>query len=277
MIRPEGNIRLLDVGGTFVKCDDARSVPIDSDGEASLIGSSLREAVGDISDIDKIGVAIPGPFDYANGVFLMRHKFASVYGRSFRELVGIPDGIGLFFIHDVNCMLLGEMTAGAARGYERAALVSLGTGLGFATSSGGEVLRNSIGSPAVSIWNRPYRDGILEDYVSQRGFLSLYRRLSSREVPDVIDIEKAANDGEEAALQTYGRIGASLAEAIRGQLKDLGTECLLFGGGISHGFKHMEQSIKETLDGLGLGYIGEVSNYRAATFNGLLAALERGI
>lgn len=40
-----------------------------------------------------------------------------------------------------------------------------------------------------------------------------------------------------------GRIGASLAEAIRGQLKDIGIERLLFGGGISHGFKHMEQSV----------------------------------
>ncbi|MBR0531970.1 MAG: ROK family protein, partial [Bacteroidales bacterium] len=272
MIQPKGNIRLLDVGGTFVKCDDGRSVPIDSGGEASLISSSLREAVGDISDIDKIGIAIPGPFDYANGVFLMRHKFASVYGRSFRELVGIPDGIGLFFIHDVNCMLLGEMTAGAAKGYGRVALVSIGTGLGFATSSGGKVLCNSTGSPAISIWDRPYRDGILEDYVSKRGILSLYRGLSGRDVPDVIDIEKAAEVSDGAALQTYGRIGSSLAEAIWGQLKVLGTECLLFGGGISHGFKYMEQSVKAALVGLELGYIGPVSNYRSATFNGLMAA-----
>lgn len=99
---------LLDVGGTFIKCSDGRQIPIDSSGSRDSIVESLREAVG---EADKVAVAIPGPFDYDRGIFLMKHKFAAVYGESFAGIIG---GNREFrFIHDVNAMLLGEMASGA--------------------------------------------------------------------------------------------------------------------------------------------------------------------
>ena len=155
---------LLDVGGTFIKCSDGRTIPIDSDGTREEIASSLRAALG---EADSAAIAIPGPFNYNDGTFLMKHKFVDAYGERFANLVGRPSG-NFKFIHDVNCMLLGEVVSGAGKGYKRAALIALGTGLGFSMYVDGKVLTNETGSPLVSIWKLPYRDGILEDYVSKR-------------------------------------------------------------------------------------------------------------
>ena len=171
------DILLLDVGGTFIKCSDGREIPINSDGSREEISRSFAEAVGAFIDnparTDNVGiaVAIPGPFDYERGIFLMKHKFAAVYGDNFRDVAGIPSGIELRFTHDVNCMLSGEMRYGNGREYSRVALVTLGTGLGFAMSIDGHILKNETGSPLVSIFGIPYRDGILEDYASKRGFI----------------------------------------------------------------------------------------------------------
>ena len=80
----------------------------------------------------------------------MKHKFASVYGERFADLVASDEAGKSFsfrFIHDVNCMLLGEMAEGAGKGFDRVALVTLGTGLGFAMSLDGQLLMNELGSP----------------------------------------------------------------------------------------------------------------------------------
>ena len=160
---------LLDVGGTFIKTSDGREIPVDSNGDKQSVSLSFHKAVKDFCNEAvvsperrfAIGVAIPGPFDYVNGVFRMTHKYASVYGEDFRSLARIPSCVELRFTHDVNCMLSGEMAYGNGRGFDRVALVSLGTGLGYSMSICGEILKNEFGSPLVTIFKYPCRGGIL--------------------------------------------------------------------------------------------------------------------
>lgn len=292
---------LLDIGGTFIKCSDGREIPIDSDGTREEIASSLREA---LSGAEKAAVAIPGPFRYADGTFLMKHKFAAVYGEKFAELVA-PEGncpavadnkaddpegncpavaenkadapLGQSpsgaapcyrFIHDVNCMLLGEMAGGAGKGYGRVALVTLGTGLGFALSLDGEILENELGSPRVIIYNRPFRDGILEDYVSKRGFLQGYPGLTVKE------LAQRAYESDAAALERFRDRGSILAAGIAPLLQEYGIQCLLFGGQISRSYSLLAQSVEEGLRKVAsLQYVGPVSDIGHATFNGLRTLL----
>lgn len=285
---------LLDVGGTFIKCSDGREIPVSSDGSREEISASFAEAVGGFCRDAEAGrdsasgsadsaacgpqsgcgiaVAIPGPFDYEKGIFLMRHKFSSVYGESFREVAGVPDGVELRFIHDVNVMLAGEMSDGNGRGFSRAALVALGTGLGFAMSIDGHILKKETGSPLVSIFGLPYRDGILEDYASKRGFLRTFRDLGGQGADTVKEIAELAAVGDAAALETFRSIGATIAEAISPILKEYEIECLLFGGQISRSFSLMERSVREGLSDVScLRSISPVSDFDNATFNGLRA------
>lgn len=255
---------LLDVGGTFIKCSDGRVVPIDSDGSREDIVSSLRRA---LAGAGRAAVAIPGPFRYADGTFLMKHKFAAVYGERFADLVeGEPSSFR--FVHDVNAMLLGEMRHGAGVGYRRAALVTLGTGLGFSLSIDGKLLENELGSPLVSLYSRPFRDGILEDYASKRGFLRGFEGITVKELA-----EKAFG-GDAAALARFREVGGILAAGVAPFLAEWGIQCLLFGGQISRSYALMAPSVEEELRRVtSLRYVGPVSDIDNATFNGLKTLL----
>lgn len=243
------------------------------DGASCNGGSSTNKTVTD-GEKEKqhcgIAVAIPGPFDYERGIFLMRHKFSAVYGESFRKLAGVPEGVELRFIHDVNVMLAGEMSDGNGRGFSRAALVALGTGLGFAMSIDGHILKKETGTPLVSIFGLPYRDGILEDYASKRGFLRTFRDFGGQGAGTVKEMAALASGGDEAAAEAFRRVGETIAGAISPILKEYEIECLLFGGQISRSFSLMESSVREGLSDVAcLRSISPVSDFDNATFNGL--------
>lgn len=275
---------LLDVGGTFIKCSDGRSIPVDSNGSRDGIVAAFREAcrtdAGSPSDV-QLRAAVPGPFDYSGGQFLMRHKFAAVYGEYFADLVGIPRE-NCRFAHDVNCMLLGECGDGCT---VNTALIALGTGLGFAMCVDGKILENELGSPLLSIYNRPFRDGVLEDYASKRGVTRLYlgqfprqeavsvqKPFMPREFPEagaeitVKEIAERARAGEKEAAGAFCRMGEILGETLAPIVKEYRIERLLLGGQISRSADLFIPSLRNELPGLTI--LG-VSDFDNATFNGL--------
>ena len=68
--------------------------------------------------VDGVGVAVPGPFDYANGVCLLTHKLEPLHGVDLRRaladaLRSAPASIA--FVNDADAFLLGEAWVGAAR------------------------------------------------------------------------------------------------------------------------------------------------------------------
>ena len=264
------DVLLLDVGGTCIKNNRGKETPVDSGGSEDVIRNALISSMGNLSGIPAVGVAISGPFDYKNGIFLMKHKFASVYGRSFRELAKIPDETNLRFIHDVNCMLLGEIHYGAAKEFENVVLVSLGTGLGVATAFGKEILHSPTGTPLFSFYNKPFNEGVLEDYVSKRGFMRIYKNLTGKGVDSVKAIADKANEEDGLAISTFEMVAHILCEAIHDFLIDKKIECLLFGGQISKSFSLMEETVNACLGDIPyLKMISPVSDISNATFNGL--------
>ncbi len=235
---------LLDVGGTFVKCEDGRQVPIHSDGTVQEISAALRAAVGP-APADGVGVAIPGPFDYREGIFRMTHKFAAVNGMPFRELAGIPDEVPLRMMHDVNAALLGAHVLSGQQG--NAALVTMGTGLGFAYSIDGRPQCNDAGSPARSLYNLPYADGILEDAVSARGIRNAYRDRTRQDIGSAHLIAQRAYAGDVDAQEVFSDLGRTLGEFLPPLLEKLGTETLWFGGQISKSFSLLERPLRNAL------------------------------
>ena len=266
---------LLDVGGTFIKCSDGREIPVDSAGSREQIASALREAVGanapGMGDL-QLRAAVPGPFDYASGQFLMKHKFAAVYGEYFADIVGLPRE-NCRFSHDVNCMLLGEIRTDASdsRPVRNTALIALGTGLGFAMCIGGEILKNELGSPRVSIFNRPYGDGTLEDYASKRGVLRLYAESCGKAPEDGLTVKRIADrahGGEPEAAEAFRRMGSIIGEAIAPILAEYRVERLLLGGQISRSADLFAPALEEKLTNV---QITPISDFDNTTFNGLKA------
>ena len=269
-MRSNTRIILLDVGGTFVKASLGISgkgavegsfthTPISSDGTAEEIQYAFRTAVGgqmekaaeEGYEVSAVCVAIPGPFNYRDGVFMMKHKFAAVYGRSFREILGdvVPSDVRLAFIHDVNGALLGALTADPSLRMGNVAISTFGTGLGFAYAENGKVMESETGSPAKGLWDLPYMGGRLEDYVSRRAILRFYAELGGRlsEGEDVKEISVRARSGEEKALEAFRLAGRHYAAGAKDLIASLNIRYLLFAGQIAKSFDLMEDEIRKGL------------------------------
>lgn len=227
--------------------------------------------------IDGIGIATPGPFDYENGIPLMKHKFSNIYGLNLRELIcefaRVSKDIPVVFMHDANAALTGEIWKGNAKGYKNASLITLGTGLGFSFSQNGEVQYCSNGGPAVSIYALPCMNGIVEDYVSKRGILDIYREINGNQEAEleITEIGILADKGDKASIETFSEAGRILADSVFNILKDKNIHCLLLGGQISRSYHHMEKSLKAGLKGLvSLEKISLAKNLDTAAFIGVL-------
>ncbi len=134
-----------------------------------------------------------------------------------------------------------------------------------------------MGSPAVSIYNRPYKDGVLEDYASKRGFLRSYAEVRGEDNPaglTVAMIGGMCGEGDKQALESFRRVGNTLATVLKPLLEELNIECLLFGGQISRSFAYFELALQPLLDEVAsLKHISPMKNLSTAAPLGLLSKL----
>ena len=259
----------VDAGGTYLKGalfleegtllkNSFISVPVDSMGEAAGIKASYQElavkqkgqALKEGLEIKGIGICIPGPFDYAEGICKMKHKYASIYGIPmrpwFEEVLG---HITVTFLHDSEAFLKGAIKLSGLN-YGRVCGVIIGTGLGFAVSQNQVVLRNLTGGPKISIYQMHYKNGIAEDYVSKRGIIKRYQELGGKQGREVLDIANAANSGEAAAIQVFHETGTHLAAILYEIIRDNEMECLFLGGAISKSAELFLPQLKQGLLGI---------------------------
>jgi glucokinase len=144
-------IPVLEIGGTHVTAalvdpypgrvapGTRRSLPLRPTGAADEILDTLSSCASALGATVGAtwGVAIPGPFDYAHGIgrFNGVAKFESLsdvdVGQALVRAIR-PSPSRLLFVNDADAFLIGEGLAGAAVGHDRAAGVTLGTGVGSA-------------------------------------------------------------------------------------------------------------------------------------------------
>ena len=194
----------VDVGGSHITAAlvdlETRSlVPgtlqrnqVDSHGSASKIIAAWSFVIGNVMKFSstgktKIGMAMPGPFDYENGISLMKsmNKYEALYELNVKKLLAAKLGLTLediFMRNDAESFLAGEVMGGAARGYEKVIGVTLGTGLGTAVHANGKTCDAALGV------NIPFLDGVAEDYISTRWFIKRYYELTGKKIPGVKEL-----------------------------------------------------------------------------------------
>lgn len=176
-----------------------------------------------------IGIAIPGPFDYENGISHMRNqdKYDSLYGMDIRmelaERLGVSGTI-IRFINDAAAFLQGEVFAGGHNDRQKVLGITLGTGLGTAVWE--------LGSNAADadLWKAPYRDSNAEEHLVTRWFV----RKASQHGINVTGLRELL-----ALRSTYTGIDGILAEYsshllhfIRFFCEKEATDRLIIGGNI---------------------------------------------
>ena len=141
---------------------------------------------------------MPGPFDYAKGISFMKHKLPYLYGWDLRH--AIADRLGwlprqMKFLNDAAAYMLGEIGAGAAKGFSRVVVLTLGTGVGSGFAIDGKVQTEGKGvPPGGEIWNVAYEGGIVEDQISTRALQKSYHDRTGNQA-EVAAIAAARGEG----------------------------------------------------------------------------------
>ncbi|HEU5351032.1 MAG TPA: ROK family protein [Terracidiphilus sp.] len=199
------------------------------------------------------GIAMPGPFDYAAGISRMRHKLPYLFGVDLRAALSArfhwrPEQIR--FLNDAAAYLLGEVGAGAARGFSRAVAITLGTGIGCAFAVEGRVVTQGRGvPPGGEIWNLPYEGKTVEDYLSTRALQQSFREQTDKE-SEVSAIAAAAAAGDAVACEVFAAFGRTLGRALRHLLAEFEPQVVVLGGGIARSSSLFLPAAMRELDGL---------------------------
>ncbi|MEF8799160.1 MAG: ROK family protein [Candidatus Bipolaricaulota bacterium] len=265
----------LDVGGTNVTSGIISSTGrimdltflerrIDSSGTKDKVLEKLAEIINfqlekiEPLELSGVGIGMPGPFDYRDGVSYMEKKFSSLkgvnLGAELRKLTGVTDHVTIKFVPDSWAFLLGEVWVGAARNCGRAVGITVGTGLGSGFIREGRPVEKAPGVPPCAwIGNLPYGDGKVEDYVSKEGIKRRYRELSDNsDAPEVREIaRKAYLQTDRAAIEVFQETGEILAEVLIPVLEDFDTDCIVFGGKISLAFPLFSAPLRSSIEAFG--------------------------
>ncbi|MDT2763723.1 ROK family protein [Enterococcus asini] len=260
----------LDVGGTFIKgaifsdsfkekYTDIHYYPANSESSKEEIMKNFEYIFFDLLEpygeqewlVEKIAIAFPGPFDYKNGISLIKdlNKFNQLYrvnlAEEFKTIIEADKRFSMtdiFFENDAVAFAFGENDFSKVR---KGAYFTVGTGLGSTFINKKQQVMDDYGIPhSGMIFNESFHESIIDDYVSARGLASLidekyFEKISGSE------LFAQAEAGSQDARKVFKKFGENLCEAIKPYVLEFEPEEICFGGQISKSFKYFGQEIEK--------------------------------
>lgn len=190
----------------------------------------------------RIGIAMPGPFDYEQGISFIKglDKFESLYGHNVKvllaEFLQVPPA-QIKMVNDASAFLLGEVMGGAGKGYQQAAGITLGTGVGSAGFFNGAIEDGDV-------WCTAFADSRAEDYLCSRWFVKEYAAASGKKVEGVKELI-ALYEEEPVVRQLFHQFGQHLAQVLLLKYPPQKQEVVIIGGNIARAWNYF---IPATID-----------------------------
>lgn len=180
-------ILVVDVGGTHVKIlatgeREERKIP-------SGPSMTAKEMVREVRKLargwrfDVVSIGYPGPVLHDRPIAEPHNLGRGWLGFDFRKAFGCP----VRLINDAAMQALG--------GYRRGKMLFLGLGTGL----GSAMVMNGVAEP-MELGHLPYKKGVYEDYVGQRGLEKHGKKEWRRHVDDVIALLVAALEPDEVVI-----------------------------------------------------------------------------
>jgi glucokinase len=240
---------LVELGGGPPKVLHTRREPLDAAGTADQIIDGIARCAAAIPAPhgSTWGAAVPGPFDYEHGIGLFRGvgKFDSLYGVGLEASLRarLPHVGPMRFLNDAEAFLLGEWSAGAARGHRRAAGLTLGTGIGSAFLADGVAVTTGRDVPPegradLLAWD----DRPLEESVSRRAIVASYERATGVRA-DVREIATMARSGVRAAADVLEHAFRTLGRALGPWWMRFDASVVVVGGAIAGSWDLIEPAL----------------------------------
>ncbi|PRY11294.1 glucokinase [Pontibacter ummariensis] len=211
----------------------------------STWAQAIREAAGGkVVAGMRLGIAMPGPFDYAQGISLMQNqdKYDALYMLDVKDLLALElqlEPAHIRFLNDAACFLQGEVFGGAAKGAARAIGLTLGTGLGSAKYQDGL-------AADAALWCAPFKDGVAEEYISARWLIRRYQELTGQKVRNVKEMVGKVS-AESKVLQAFQEFGQHLGEFLLSFIGEAESEVVVIGGNIANSLDLFRPAMEQAL------------------------------
>ncbi len=251
-------IAALEIGGTHVtaarvELDSSRvhavsRRPLPREGIlAAVVGAAALVAPGS----ERLGVAVPGPFDYEGGISLVRHKLRELHGIDLRRELAAALGFepaSIRFLNDAAAFVLGESWVGAARGHRRVVGITLGTGLGSAFLDAGRIVEEGPDvPPGGALHLVSFRGAPVERTVSRQALLE---RCGADGSVDVREIADRARQGDGGAREAFRDYATALGEFLAPWLSAFRPSCVVVGGSIARAWDLIAPDLGQHLAGI---------------------------
>lgn len=247
----------VDIGGTAVKLglvDDTgrvlrraeRSVSFDGYKTPILdtVQAAIRDFLGshDVPKLEGIGVSATGQIDSRGVVAGTCGNFPGWIGVDIKGTLEREFGLPVTVANDANCMVLGEVWVGAAKGYTDVIGVTLGTGVGGGIITGGRLLEGARGLGGEL---GHFRLHALDGVACTCGAIGCYERYAATtalvrgaqkmglDAPDGRAIFEAAAAGNARTLAVLNDWISEIAQGLAGLVHIFNPQLILIGGGVS--------------------------------------------
>ena len=242
-------VSLIDVKQREIQTNSLHRQAVDANEPAVEIltawGNAIQTCMKELHGEEVyIGIAMPGPFDYVNGISLIKEqtKFRSLYQTNVKlalaQRVGV-NAANIQLINDAVSFLQGEVFGGAGQGFQRVLGLTLGTGLGSAWYDEGM-------AKDADFWSAPFKNGIAEDYFSTRWFLNRYFEKTGKKLAEVKELVDRY-DTETEVADVFGEFGDNLGQFLNYVCAYNVPQLVVLGGNIARSFDYFQPSLVKTI------------------------------
>lgn len=259
----------IDIGGTHISCGlisetgkisgAIHKVAVDCNAASSDIlyvwQSAINKVLENQDSIAGIGLAIPGPFNYEEGISLIKDvkKLDSLFGLNIKEAIraGLIDKhIPMTFINDASSFALGEVYSGSAIGSKRTLVITLGTGLGSAFLIDGNIQTEATcGIPQDGyLYNVPFGKSNADDYFSTRWFVNEWLKKTGVKISGVKEIARYAEQNDRLALEVFEQFSYNLVDFLMPWIQDFKPDTLIIGGNITKASNFFLQQLRDRIN-----------------------------
>jgi len=257
----------MDVGGSHItavltgnnNCDNSAGsstrIKLNSNDSAYTIVTALSNCItsllGEKKEIEAVGIAFPGPFDYEHGISAIANvggKFESTFGlhvqQALKDFTGLRHTV-FKFSNDAHCFAAGAYSLHQLNS-KRTVFITLGTGFGSAFMMDGELLYTHPDIPASGgFYNEVFLDAKADDYFSTRWILDSYTQITGKTISSVKDMAESGSDEAQAVMNQFGE---NLGRFLLPWLKKFACDELVIGGNIAKAFPLFGPSLKKELN-----------------------------
>jgi glucokinase len=261
----------IDIGGSHISCGavDLRinqlihgscsEARVDNKASADQIliawTSAIRQTLDAVGNeqVAGLGFAMPGPFDYVNGIALFERneKYPNLYGihveSEIRKRLALHDSLPVRFINDATAFAVAEAWIGVGQGITNLIALTLGTGFGSAFIMDGIPVPEGETVPEMGcVWHLPFGEGIADDYFSTRWFEKSYLALTGKQVNGVKEISELF-DSDEAARKLFIEYGTNMGDFLAPWIKKFDAGQIIIGGNITGAFDKFGSYLMQSL------------------------------